>query len=102
MAIVTHPAMIESGASRVVGIVDRHRRSDGRGGVTKTIPRNSTLRDWLILGFRVVAWRSGDLGTNERGEQVFASLAGIVNPPYSNGYMIFTCTPRNPFVESVH
>jgi 5,10-methylene-tetrahydrofolate dehydrogenase/methenyl tetrahydrofolate cyclohydrolase len=26
----------------------------------------------------------------------------IVNPPYSNGYMIFTCTPRNPFVKSVH
>ena len=24
------------------------------------------------------------------------------SPPYSNGYMIFTCTPRNPFVESVH
>lgn len=36
-------------------------------------------REWLILGFGVVAWRSGDQGTNERGEQLFASLAGIVN-----------------------
>jgi hypothetical protein len=25
-----------------------------------------------------------------------------ISPPYSNGYMIFTCTPRNPFVKSVH
>jgi hypothetical protein len=31
-----------------------------------------------------------------------ASLENLLSPPYSNGYMIFTCTPRNPFVESVH
>jgi len=33
----------------------------------------------LILGFGVMAWRSGDQGADERGEQLFASLAGIVN-----------------------
>ena len=33
----------------------------------------------LILGFGVVAWRSGDQGTNEGGEQLFAPFSGVVN-----------------------
>ena len=36
-------------------------------------------REWLILGFGVVAPRSGDQGTDERGEKLFAPFACIVN-----------------------
>ena len=51
--------------------------------VVQAIPRLSStllLNAWrLILGFRVVAWRSGDQGTDERGEKLLASFADIVN-----------------------
>ena len=33
----------------------------------------------IILGSGVVAGRSVDQGTDERGEQLFASFAGVVN-----------------------
>ena len=43
------------------------------------ISMSSILISWLILGFGVVAWRSGDEGTNEGSEQLFAPFAGVVN-----------------------
>ena len=39
----------------------------------------SYMKIWLILGFGVVAPRSGDQGTDERGEKLFAPFACIVN-----------------------
>jgi hypothetical protein len=42
-------------------------------------PCSGWYRLRLILGFGVVTWRSGDQGPNERGEQLLASLAGVVN-----------------------
>ena len=43
-------------------------------------PVGGSHRDWwLILGFGVVAPRSGDQGTDERGEKLFAPFACIVN-----------------------
>jgi peptide/nickel transport system substrate-binding protein len=37
------------------------------------------------------------------GQVAQAQLEDVgFNPPYSHDYMIFTCTPSNPFVKSVH
>ena len=43
------------------------------------LPGNARDGRWLILGFGVVARRSGDQGTDERSEKLFAPFAGIVN-----------------------
>ena len=44
-----------------------------------TPPTGADIFMRLILGFGVVAWRSGDQGTNEGGEQLFAPFSGVVN-----------------------
>ena len=48
----------------------------GNNGFLFSRPR---LKLRLILGFGVVAPRSGDQGTDERGEKLFAPFACIVN-----------------------
>ncbi len=52
---------------------------DGKaaGWERPSVPGQLSTR--LILGFRVVAWRSADQGTDERGEKLLASFADIVN-----------------------